>query len=110
MRSGKCTAVLTGDTIILDDGRVQVRLSNVWAPSLGSPLGDAMHDYTRGLILGHSVRYVPNGHIHWGDQSLVAEVYLDLDSTWLNQTLRDWLSRRVHNLQWVDGIPSQTTP
>ncbi len=105
MRSGICTSVLTGDTLVLDNGQAQVRvrISNVWAPTPGTPLGDAMHRYSSEVVLGKTVLYVPNGHIHWEDQSIVAEVYLD--ALWLNQALRGWLSQRMHAPEWVNGIP-----
>lgn len=104
MRIGKCTQVLTGDTVVLDQGsKVRLRYSNVWAPLLGTPLGEETRTYNQDLVLGKTLRYTPNGHVHWADQSIVAEVYLD--DLWVNQALRSWLSSRTKAPQWVDGIP-----
>ncbi len=107
-RTGICTEVLTGDTIRVDGGITEVRFSNVWAPSLGTPLGDALLSYTRELVQGKELRYTPNGHIHWDSMGIVSEVYLD--GVWLNQHLRSWLSARYGKPLWVNGIPGADRP
>ncbi len=106
-RNGTCTAVLNGDTIVLD-GATQVRYCNVWAPATGTPLGDALTELNRGLVLGKTVQYQPNGHLHWDGVSIVADVYLE--DKWLNQELRFWLNQRVGSPQWVGGIPGAENP
>ena len=103
MRSGKCTEVLNGDTIVLESGGVQLRYTNVWAPMVGTPLGDSVMEYNKALVLSKVVHYVPNGHIHWDNRSIIADVYLD--GFWVNQELRSWLSRRMEAPEWVAGIP-----
>ena len=103
MRTGICTAVISGDTIILEGGHPRLRYSNVWAPAVETPLGEAVLERNKALVLGKEVRYVPNGHIHWDNESIIAEVYVD--DLWINQDLRYWLSRRTETPQWVDGIP-----
>ncbi len=108
MRSGECTAVLTGDTIQLDGGGTQLRYTNVWAPSLGTPLGDALKAYNERLVLGRRVEYLPNGHVHWDSVSLIADVYVD--GLWVNQELRFWLSRRMIAPSWEEGIPGGDNP
>ncbi|MEK7214888.1 MAG: hypothetical protein AAB289_04770 [Chloroflexota bacterium] len=102
MRNGTCTAVLSGDTIVVD-GNVQIRYTNVWAPTLGTPLGDACFDLNRSLVLDRAVEYQPNGHLHWDGVSMIADVYLE--GGWVNQQLRLWLSRRLGKPLWVGGIP-----
>ena len=109
MREGVCTEVLNGDTIVLDGGHPKLRYSNVWAPVLDTPLGQAITERNKELVLGKAVQYVPNGHIHWDNESIVAEVYVD--GLWLNQELRFWLTGRVEAPQWIEGIPGpENTP
>ena len=103
MRTGICTEVLTGDTILLERGRVRVRYSNVWSPAPGSALGDAVKAYNEELVLGRTLTYQPNGHIHWDGVSIIADVYAD--DRWVNQALRDWLSARTEATRWLDGEP-----
>lgn len=93
MRYGTCTEVINGDTILVDNGYIKIRYSNVWAPERGTPLGDAAAEYNRGLALGKEVQYEPNGHIHLDHESIVAEVYVD--GLWVNQEMRYWLATRV---------------
>jgi len=102
LRNGKCTAVLSGDTIVVD-GNVQIRYTNVWAPALGTPLGDACSEVNRSLVFDKLLEYQPNGHLHWDGISMIADVYLE--GAWVNQQLRSWLSRRMGKPQWVGGIP-----
>lgn len=103
-RVAVCVEVLSGDTIVVDDGgRATVRYSNVWAPALGTPLGDALLELNRELVLGKQIRYVPNGHMHWDANAIIAEVYLG--GLWVNQHLRGWLSVRFGKPEWVNGVP-----
>lgn len=102
MRRGHCTAVLTGDTILVD-GSTQIRYTNVWAPALGTPLGDACADLNRALVLDQELEYQPNGHLHWDGVSMIADVYVG--GRWLNQHLRTWLSSRIGRPRWEGGIP-----
>ena len=102
-RTGRCTEVLSGDTIRIDGGITEVRYSNVWAPALGTPLGDALLAHNRELVEGKEVTYLPNGHIHWDSKGMVSEVWVD--GLWLNQHLRNWLSARYGKPQWVNGVP-----
>lgn len=103
MRTGTCTAVLSGDTIALDGGYPRLRYTNVWAPATDTPLGQAILERNRALVLGKEIGYIPNGHVHWDNESIVADVYVD--GLWINQELRLWLSQRMKPTQWVDGIP-----
>lgn len=103
MRTGTCTSVLGGDTILLDGGKVRLRYSNVWSPGPSTDLGDAALAYNTTLVLGRQVQYQPNGHVHWDGQSIIADVYLD--GRWINQTLRDWFASRTQVSRWVDGVP-----
>ena len=99
--------MLSGDTIVVD-GNVQIRYTNVWAPALGTPLGDACLDLNRSLVLDKPIEYQPNGHLHWDGISMIADVYLD--GGWVNQQLRLWLSRRMGKPLWVGGIPGGDNP
>ena len=103
-RFGVCIEVLSGDTIRVDDGgKTEVRYCNVWAPALGTPLGDALLAYNRELVLGKPVCYLPNGHIHWESNSIVSDVWVD--GLWLNQHLRNWLGARYGKPEWRNGTP-----
>lgn len=103
MRTGTCTEVLSGDTVLLDGGKVRLRYSNVWAPAPGASLGDAALAYNCELVLGRTLHYEPNGHIHWDAAGIVADVYVD--GVWLNQALRSWLGERLGTPQWIEGVP-----
>jgi hypothetical protein len=108
MRSGTCISVLDGDTILLDKGGTRLRYCNVWAPGLGTPLGDALKAYNEELVLGKAVAYMPNGHVHWDSLGLIADVYVG--NVWVNQELRFWLSQRMKAPVWREGIPGGDNP
>jgi hypothetical protein len=108
MRTGTCTSVVDGDTIVLGTGGARLRYSNVWAPALGTALGDALKQYNEALVFGKEVRYLPNGHVHWDSNSIIADVYVG--DLWINQELRFWLSRRMRAPVWQDGIPGAENP
>jgi len=103
VRAGVCTDVLSGDTITLDGGYPKLRYINVWAPTLDTPVGHALLEKNRAMVLGKEVQYLPSGHIHWDNESILADVYVD--GVWLNQELRYWLSDKIESPQWVGGIP-----
>lgn len=103
MRTGTCTQVLSGDTIVLDGGKVLLRYSNVWAPDPKTDLGEAATACNTTLVQGQTLQYQPNGHMHWDGQSIIADVYLG--GRWINQMLRDWLTSRIQAARWVDGVP-----
>ena len=108
MRTGTCTVVIDGDTILLDAGGTRLRYCNVWAPTLGTPLGDALKQYNQELVLGKEIGYFPNGHVHWDSASIIVDVYLG--DLWVNQELRFWLSRRMKTPVWREGIPGGDNP
>jgi len=116
MRTGICAAVLSGDTILLDRGGTRLRYCNVWAPALGTPIGDALKEYNQKLVLGKALRYLPNGHVHWDSAAIIADVYVAdpsqgvEKSLWVNQELRFWLARRIKAPVWQDGIPGDDNP
>jgi hypothetical protein len=62
-----------------------------------------MLEKNRALVLGKEVEYMPSGHIHWDNESILADVYVD--GLWVNQDFRFWLSNRMESPQWVGGIP-----
>ena len=108
MRTGTCTAVLDGDTILLDRGGTRLRYCNVWAPGANTPLGSELKAYNERLVLGKQVSYLPNGHVHWDSMGLIADVYVD--GVWVNQELRFWLSKRMKSTVWREGIPGEERP
>lgn len=93
MRYGVVTKVLAGDMLAVDNGYTSVRISNVWAPDLSDPIGKELFKLTEDMLLGKEIRYVPIGHIHFDNVSIVSEVYLG--STWVNQVLRYWLTNKL---------------
>ncbi len=93
MRYGVVGKVLAGDMLAVDNGYTIVRISNVWAPDVSDPLGAELRNLTEEMLLGKQIRYVPTGHIHYDNVSIVSEVYLD--KTWMNQLLRYWLTERL---------------
>ena len=108
MRTGTCTAVVDGDTILLEGSGTRLRYCNVWAPALGSVLGDALLLRNRELVLGKTVSYLPNGHMHWEQGAIIADVYVD--GLWVNHLLRLWLSQRMKAPVWRNGIPGEDNP
>lgn len=93
MQQGVVTKVLSGDTVAVDGGYTIIRYSNVWAPDLSDPIGLELQTVNEKLVLGKEIRYVPIGHVHDDNVGIVSEVYLG--QTWINQTLRYWLTERL---------------
>ena len=108
MRTGTCIAVLDGDTILLDGGVTRLRYCNVWAPTLGTPLGDALKQHNERLVLGQRIGYLPNGHVHWDNAAIIADVYVG--DRWINQELRFWLIGKMKAPVWHEGIPGGDNP